>query len=245
MNGQILIHSFAGLFWTIAYVLIVLRSRRDRTYGMPIAALGANVAWEFYYTVIAPPTYASAAIYHAQLTIDAIWLLIDCGILWYALRYGPSEFPGLSRPAFYVMFALVFFGAGFSDILINRDYHDRYGLRASFLQALMMSLLFLYMLYSRRSLRGQSLGIAVSKMLGTAFASLGVYLHPPLPEYSSSELIHFLYIAAFVADLVYVVAVYSMSTGRFTGLIWRTETTAATTATTGPVEDRAVVVRSQ
>lgn len=241
MSGQIILHSFAGLFWTITYALIVVQSRKDRTYGMPIAALGANMAWEFYFTVIAPPTYPSAQVFYAQLTIDSVWLLIDLGILWYTLRYGPSEFPGLTRPAFYGMFALVFFGVGVTNILISREFHDAYGVRAAYLQSLMMSLLFLSMLYSRRSLRGQSLGIAVTKLLGTIFASLGVYFHPPLPEYSRSALLSFLYIAAFIADLVYVFAVYTMSSGRFSGLIWRKETGQSA----DPVRDRVASARPE
>lgn len=116
--------------------------------------------------------------------------------------------------------------AGLSDALgdllsIHRHarFEDRYGLRVSFTQALMMSLLFLAMLYSRRSLRGQSLAIGICKMLGMMFASLGVWLRPPLPEYADSTMLHYMYITTFVTDLVYVVAVYSIRSTRMPSLV--------------------------
>ncbi|MBH1937758.1 hypothetical protein I5Q34_26385 [Streptomyces sp. AV19] len=214
MITQVVVHTFAGIFWTTAYVLIALKSRADRTYGMPLAALGANLGWEFYFTVIDPPTYDSDFVFGAQLTIDAIWLLTDFVILWYVFRHGPREFPGLSRRLCYAMFAGVIVLMGTTDVLISREFEDSYGLRVSFLQALMMSLLFLGMLQARRSLRGQSLGIAVAKMLGTAAASLGVHLRPPLPEYGHSVLLKFLYLVCLAADVVYVVAVYRIRQGR-------------------------------
>lgn len=213
MITQVVAHTFAGIFWTTTYVLIVLKSRADRTYGMPLAALGANLGWEFYFTVVSPPTYDSTFVYRAQLTIDSVWLLTDLAVLWYVFRYGPREFPGLSRPLCYAMFTGVIAVTAVTDVLVSREFGDRYGLRASYLQSLMMSLLFLGMLQARKSLRGQSPGIATAKMLGTAAASLGVYARPPLAEYGHSALLKFLYLVCLVADAVYVVAVYRMRQG--------------------------------
>jgi hypothetical protein len=67
-----------------------------------------------------------------------------------------------------------------------------------------MSALFVAMLYARRSLRGQSVFIALSKMLGTGLASLAFYLYSPLSE--GSVLLPFLYVDILTFDLVYVIA---------------------------------------
>ncbi len=66
-------------------------------------------------------------------------------------------------------------------------------------------MLFIAMLYMRRSLRGQSVPVAISKTLGTALASLAFYLYSPLSE--GSILLPFLYIAILVFELIYVVVV--------------------------------------
>jgi hypothetical protein len=66
-------------------------------------------------------------------------------------------------------------------------------------------MLFIAMLYTRRSLRGQSGAVAISKTLGTALASLAFYFYSPLSE--GSILLPFLYIAILVFDLIYVVVV--------------------------------------
>jgi hypothetical protein len=64
--------------------------------------------------------------------------------------------------------------------------------------------LFWAMLRVRGSPRGQSVSIALSKMLGTGLASLAFYLYSPLSL--GSILLPFLYVAIFTFDLIYVFA---------------------------------------
>jgi hypothetical protein len=58
------------------------------------------------------------------------------------------------------------------------------------------------MLYSRRSLRGQSVWIAALKMGGTALASFACYFYNP--EYDGSILLPYVYVAILVFDGTYV-----------------------------------------
>ena len=83
----------------------------------------------------------------------------------------------------------------------------------AFGQNLMMSVLFISMLYQRQSLRGQSIWIAISKMLGTGCASLACFFYAEISQ--SSILMPFLYIAIFIYDLIYLVAVGSISNSHF------------------------------
>jgi hypothetical protein len=61
------------------------------------------------------------------------------------------------------------------------------------------------MLRARGSPRGQSVFIALSKMLGTGLASVAFYLYSPLSE--GSVLLPFLYVAILAFDLMYVFAI--------------------------------------
>ena len=39
----------SGLCWTLVYILIIVRSYQDKTYGMPYWALAFNFSWEFIF----------------------------------------------------------------------------------------------------------------------------------------------------------------------------------------------------
>ena len=81
-----------------------------------------------------------------------------------------------------------------------------------------MSVLFLFMLFHRNGLPGQSLYIALSKMAGTAFASLAGYLFVPLAQ--QSAVLQYLFLTILFFDLSYVAAVWYI--GRKEGVeVWR------------------------
>jgi hypothetical protein len=191
----------SGLFWSLTYVLIIARGFRDRSHGMPLAALAANLSWEFLFAFVLPHG-------PVQRTVNMIWFALDLVLLFQLLHYGPREL-GLSSRWFFAAVALALGMAFLAVLFISREFHDPDGAYAAFGQNLMMSLLFLGMLQQRRSLRGQSLGIAVSKMLGTGFASLAFFLYAELSR--RSVLLPFLYAAILVTDLIYLAAVWRLA----------------------------------
>ena len=42
--AKVLLLLSPGLFWTLTYVLVIRQGFRDRTYGMPLVALCANIS---------------------------------------------------------------------------------------------------------------------------------------------------------------------------------------------------------
>ena len=189
----------SGAFWTLTYLLILRRSSLDQTYGMPLVALCANISWEFLFSFIFPPQII-------QHVVNLIWFSLDLIILTQLLRYGPRELTDLPKWAFYALVGLALTTSFFMVLLITVVFHDSAGVYAAFGQNLMMSVLFIAMLYRRRSLRGQSMSIALCKLLGTALASLAFYLYSPLSH--RSVLLPFLYIAILFYDVIYVGLVY-------------------------------------
>src|SRR5689334_13192718 len=81
------------VFWLIAYGLIIKRSFQDKTFGMPIAALCGNIAWEILFSNVYHPDYFLVRIG------NSLWVLFDLVILAAALKYGPDDFtaPHLKR----------------------------------------------------------------------------------------------------------------------------------------------------
>jgi hypothetical protein len=184
----------SGVFWTLTYILIIIRSIRDRSYGMPMIALCANISWEFIFSFVFPS-------HGIQRFVNIIWFALDFIILILFLRFGRKEFASLSRFVFLTMFGLALVTSFCTVMLATIDFHDG-GTYSAFGQNLMMSVLFIAMLYQRRSLRGQSVGIALSKCIGTLLASGAFYLYMPISHHSA--LLPFLYLATFFYDIVYI-----------------------------------------
>ncbi len=166
---------------------------------MPLVALCANLSWEFLFSFIHPHP-------GIQHWVNLTWFLLDIVIFYQLLRYGADEFPALRPWTFYAFVLLTLISSIPGIEFISQEFQDPTGVYAAFGQNLMMSGLFIAMLLHRNSLRGQSLWIAISKLLGTAAASVNICLYAEIAQ--GSVLLPFLYVAIFIWDSVYVVLVY-------------------------------------
>ncbi|MGE7091809.1 hypothetical protein ACQKII_10225 [Lysinibacillus sp. NPDC048646] len=187
-----------GIFWIITYILIIKRGFQDKKYGMPMVAICANISWEFIFTFIYPQN-------DLQKIITLLWFLLDIVILLQYLRYGRQEYKKfISTKLFYASF-LVTLGVSFLIILtMTQELNDIEGKYTAFSQNLMMSGLFISLLLWRGNAGGQSMSIAVCKMIGTLFASVAFYM------YFRTPLITIVSIATFVYDWLYIVWLYRL-----------------------------------
>ena len=185
-----------ALFWILAYILIIKRGFQDKAYGMPMVAICANISWEFIFAFIYPQN-------DLQKNITIIWFVLDIVILLQYLIYGRKEFKRyLSRKLFYASFILTL-GVSFLTILvITQDFNDFEGKYAAFSQNLMMSGLFISLLFWRGNLKGQSIYIAIFKMLGTLFASIAFFI------YFRTGFITIISVATLLYDWLYIDLVY-------------------------------------
>lgn len=190
-----------GICWTIAYILIIRRGHLEKTYGMPFFALCANITWEFIFSFLLPHSTP-------QRYIDIVWFVFDAVIVYEFLRYGKNIFAGtMLEKWFYPVLIAVLVGCfvGIYTMTLELEPPDnRNGKYVSFIQNLVMSLLFIEMLIRRNSSIGQSIYIAIFKMLGTMLISLLFYLRAPELPFSL-----FLYTTIFIVDLIYTIMVYS------------------------------------
>jgi len=188
-----------GAFWSATYILIIRRGFKDRTFGMPLAALCANISWEAIFAFLTPHD-------PPQLYVNYIWFSLDAVIVWQFFKFGKKEFPQLSYWQFYAVFALGISIAIPMILAINYQLEDEVGAYAAFGQNLMMSVLFVTMLMNRKGIDGQSFYIALFKMIGTGLSSLAFYLYRPIAQ--DSVLLQFFFVAIFVFDLIYTVSIY-------------------------------------
>lgn len=199
-----------GLFWSATYLLMIRRGFKDKTFGMPFAALCANISWEAIFAFVTPHSTP-------QIYINYIWFSLDVVIVYHLLKYGKKEFPQFSSRTFYPVFVLGL-GTAFVMILtVGEELEDSIGMYAAFGQNLMMSVLFVTMLLGRNNLRGQSIYIALFKMLGTGLSSTAFYLYRP--GIQDSFLMQVLFVSIFVFDIIYFVMVYQKSKQQ--GIVWK------------------------
>lgn len=186
-----------AILWFAAYFLIIRRSHLDKTYGMPIVALCANISWEFTFSFLIPQSN------QLQHIANIIWFVLDVVIIWQYIIYGRKEFNKLPEKYFIPTLVL---GLAVAFAVIRTsvvEFDDTGGHYSAFAMSLMMGVLFSMMLLDRDSVRGQSIYIAILKMLGTVGYSILFYT-----RYPNSQFMFVLYVTAFTFDLIYVLLLY-------------------------------------
>ena len=169
---ETLLQGLSGIAWTIVYLEAIRLGFFQRTYAVPIAALGLNFSWEWTYTVIDLANDPA----QLQTWVNLTWAVADSVILYTYFRFGRQELPAwVTRP----LFALWGVGIVASSFVVQWLFIAEFGLDdlaaprySAFLQNLLMSGLFIAMFVGRggtRGLgaRGQSLVIAIAKWIGT------------------------------------------------------------------------------
>jgi hypothetical protein len=185
-------------FFLVAYFEIIRVGFRDKTYGMPIPALLVSITWEFTYCFI----YPHGGI---QQYIDYLWFALDVVIFYQLLKYWRTEIRDMSPIIFYFSIFTFLIISLILIILMEQDFQDG-GAYSGSLDYFMMGILFLLMFYKRKSLRGQSVLIALSKLLSALFAWAWQYeFHQSAWHFPS---LMFFIITTFIFDFTYLILVY-------------------------------------
>ncbi|PFG34887.1 hypothetical protein [Sanguibacter antarcticus] len=154
----------SGLAWTIVYIEAIRLGFKHRTYAMPVAALGLNIAWETIYAAVEISNGGSI-----QGVSNLVWALADVAIVYTFFRFGRSELPMLVPRWLFVTWGAGILVVGY---VVQWLFIVEFGLYlapryAAFLQNALMSGLFIAFFVARRGARGQSLTLGVAKWLGT------------------------------------------------------------------------------
>lgn len=99
----------SGVFWTIAYLLIIQRSIQDQRVGMPLVAC-MNISWEFIFSFMFPRD-------KPQLYINYAWFFLNLVVVIQYLKFGKFEFSKhFSENFFYAAFSSTL-AVGFLNML--------------------------------------------------------------------------------------------------------------------------------
>jgi hypothetical protein len=162
---KLLLMFISAIAWTIVYISCIRIGFRQKTYCIPLWALSLNFAWEAWHGIYGLFELGP----QLQVLINALWAVFDSVILYTFFKFGRRHFPkNLTSVWFYtwgIISLIVSFLVQYVFILEFGTILG--GSYAAFLQNLLMSVLFIIMLYHRRGMEGQSLTIAYSKCIGT------------------------------------------------------------------------------
>ncbi|MBQ9327106.1 MAG: hypothetical protein IJ225_01040 [Solobacterium sp.] len=153
----------SGIAWSIVYIECIRVGFRDKTYAMPLYALGLNIAWETIYTI-----HDLLESVQLQAIVNLVWMCLDAVIVYTYFKFGKKEFPQNTRK-YFVPFSLLSFA---TCVLLQLAFFLSFDALpaaqySAFAQNAAMSILFVVMLFRRNSTRGQSPVIAVAKWIGT------------------------------------------------------------------------------
>ena len=156
----------SGICWSSVYADSIRTGFKQKTYCMPLFALGLNIAWEGIYA------YTDLFIrgdIGAQAIANTVWFLLDIFILVTWFKYGREEMDSELGRKWFVPWSVVVLVSCFAlQILFMVEFGDVEGEKYSaFLQNIAMSVAYLYMLNRRKSSKGQTMTIAVCKCVGT------------------------------------------------------------------------------
>ena len=155
----------SAIAWTIVYISCIRIGFQQKTYCIPLWALSLNFTWEAWHGFYDLHELGP----QLQVIINAIWALLDAIILYTFFKYGRRHFiKNLKSGWFYtwgIISLIISFLVQYAFILEFGTIMG--GSYAAFLQNLLMSILFIIMLFNRNGSEGQSLTIAYSKCIGT------------------------------------------------------------------------------
>jgi hypothetical protein len=195
------VNIIGDLLWLVAYILIIRQGFKDRTYGIPMLCVALNFTWEFIYAVDFPFPVNFIEI------LRWAWLLCDVVIVYQLFRYGrgSQKIPPLKQ-YFYAICGLMFVSAYLGQLSFHYTFRDKWGVSDAYMINLVMSILFVFMYFSRPSGQGLSLGAAWAKMLGTGILSAGsMYM---IKDWLSNSFMVYLYVTIFVFDVTYLALLY-------------------------------------
>lgn len=180
-------------FWAGSYLLLIRRAFKDHVYGMPLIPLCVNISYEFIFGFLHPDK-------PPMNYINIVWFFIDVVIAYQYLRFGKQEFTSYVSPKWFTPSFLLTLTTAFTGVLtLTYDFNDWQGNYTGWGAQLLLSVAFIYLLARRRSVKGQSLYIALTRMIGTIALIPAQYLLAP-----RSKFLAFIYVAFLVFDLIYI-----------------------------------------
>ncbi len=176
----ILLGLIGGGAWIFAYVLIVYKGLKDKTYGMPLIPLVLNFSYEFIYSFCHP----------VNILFNIPWFLLDLGIVYTYFKYGYpyfNKFYFIKKRQWYLIsiftfiagFLITFFTHQFFSQNLTTIPNEQISVILGFIWVLFIPTCMTIMFFQRKNIEGQSFLISFLILIGT-FSYIIQILSDPL-----------------------------------------------------------------
>ena len=192
----------SGICWSLVYVDSIRLGFKQKTYAMPLFALGLNITWEGIYACT--DLFVRSDI-NIQAIANACWFCLDIVILVTYFRFASSECRSEAERRTFVPWTVLALVVCFIlQILFIYEFGDVEGEKYSaFLQNIVMSVCYLYMLRSRGCSLGQSKLIAICKCIGTVTPTI-------LGTLEGNTFILVTGVICFIFDFIYIISLWGV-----------------------------------
>ena len=161
----------SGLWWSAVYISCIRTGFKQKRYCMPLFALALNIAWEgiYAYTDLFVRQTVSA-----QALANTVWFILDIFIVVTYFKYSKNDCKSEWEKKWSIPFGILALACCFGiQILFIKEFGSYDAeIYSAYLQNIIMSLSYLYMLRNRQSSKGQTMTIAVCKWIGTLAPTL-------------------------------------------------------------------------
>lgn len=163
--GMVLV-IISGLCWSAVYVDSICTGFRQKTYCMPLFALGLNIAWEgiyAYYEVLGRGAVT------LQGVANAVWFFLDIALVSTYFKFSKNDCKTELERQWQLPFGILALAiCAVIQLLFIYEFGDAQAeIYSAYLQNIAMSAAYLYLLNRRQSAKGQTMLIAVCKCVGT------------------------------------------------------------------------------
>ncbi len=166
---------------------------------MPLVALCLNLSWEFIFAFIYPHK-------SPQNIINITWFAFDILIAAQFILYAKDKILSPSFKKNTLIKAFICFLASMALIYFTTTQLPDFGGKFSdFIQSLVISILFGLLIRQRKCLDGQSIYIALFKMIGTILPSIIFFTRHPENTY-----LNCMYFLILIFDLIYIFQIYAL-----------------------------------
>lgn len=181
--------------WTIFYIEVVYLGFKEKTYGIPFIPLALNFSWILIHSYIG----LTNNFFSIQTWINIAWFILNLLILCTYLMYGKYYFPKYTSKEYFLPWSIIIIIMSFTlQYFFIIEFNALGKIYSTFIQNLIMSILFINMLVQRSDLKGQHLIIAISKWIACITSTLLFVL------LSGSKLVLALGTLCSIFDIIYI-----------------------------------------
>lgn len=191
------------VFWIYAYFQVIIDNHKNKTLGLPIAAVCLNFGWEVGAVLFFKEHIDMGKIFVIGYSI---WLIMDIIIVYQMFKYGKSQIDSeyIKKRLNYILIVGLMGSITAHSFFFIEGFELPMGVIAGYIINAIMSVAYCSLVFNK-NFNGVSIPIAWAKGLGTAIISICFFM-----KYPDKNFLTTMYIMTFIFDAAYLYLLYNI-----------------------------------